>query len=78
MEKDEVVYVMVESINADNRELCAKAGMSEADAESQIQQSQPSLQFIMSNVYDKLKEIGIISNNTATPHEIPGGCGSEE
>jgi len=34
--------------------------MSDADAESQIQQSQPSLVFILSNVYDKIKEAGVI------------------
>lgn len=61
MEKDEVVYMMLESVNKDNRELCEKAGMSSADIESQIQQSQPSLNYIMSNVYDKLKEANLIA-----------------
>lgn len=61
MEKDEVVFMMLQSVNDDNRDLCTKAGMSPADIESQIQQSQPSLQFIMSNVYDKLKEANLIS-----------------
>jgi hypothetical protein len=51
---------MLDSVNADNRDLCQKAGMSDADAESQIQQSQPSLVFILSNVYDKIKEAGVI------------------
>ncbi|NBO72806.1 hypothetical protein EBV26_20390 [bacterium] len=60
MSKDEVIKIMLDSVNADNRDLCQKAGMSDADAESQIQQSQPSLVFILSNVYDKIKEAGVI------------------
>jgi basic membrane lipoprotein Med (substrate-binding protein (PBP1-ABC) superfamily) len=61
MSKEDVVNLMLESINADNRELCLKTGMSESDTESQIAQSQPSLQFILSNVYDKLKDANVIS-----------------
>lgn len=52
---------MLESINADNRDLCKKAGMSDADAESQIAQSQPSLGFILGNIYDKLNEAGVLA-----------------
>ena len=61
MNKEEVLEIMLKSINADNKDLCLKAGMSEADAESQIQQSQPSLGFIMGNVYDKLKDAAVIN-----------------
>jgi len=61
MNKDEVVSMMLESINKDNREMCEKAGMSSADIESQIQQSQPSLNYILSNLYDKLKEANLIA-----------------
>lgn len=60
MEKDEVIYMMLQSVNNDNRELGKKSGMSEADVESQIQQSQPSLTFILNNVYEKLKEAGLL------------------
>lgn len=52
---------MLDSINADNRDLCEKAGMSSSDAEAQIAQSQPSLQFILSNAYDKLNEAKVFA-----------------
>lgn len=61
MNKEDVLKIMLDSINADNRELCLKAGISEADAEAQIAQSQPSLGFILGNVYDKLKDSGVIN-----------------
>lgn len=60
MNKEEVVKVMIDSINEDNKELCLKSGMSEEDAQSQVDQSQPSLQFIIGNVYDRLVATGII------------------
>ena len=61
MSKDEVLNIMLNSVNADNRDLCQKAGMSDSDTEAQIAQSQPSLQFILNNVYEKLKEAGVIA-----------------
>jgi hypothetical protein len=61
MNKEEVLEIIMKSVNADNKDLCLKAGMSDADAESQIQQSQPSLNYIMGNVYDKLKEAGALA-----------------
>ena len=61
MNKEEVLNLMLDSINADNRELCLRNGMSEADADAQISQSQPALAFIMGNVYDKLKFNNLIS-----------------
>lgn len=61
MTKEEVIDMMLFSINADNRELCKQAGMSDKDAESQIEQSQPSLKLIFSNMYDMLKEASVIS-----------------
>ena len=61
MNKEEVIQLMLESLNADNRELCAKAGISEADAEAQIQQSQPSLVFMLGNIYEKLKSNNLIA-----------------
>ncbi len=61
MTKDEVVSVMLESINADNREMGKNAGISDSDMETQIANSQASLTFMMSNIYDKLKESGVIA-----------------
>lgn len=61
MTKDEVVNVMLKSINDDNRKLCKQGGMSDAETEAQIGQSQPSLLLICSNLYDKLKDDQIIA-----------------
>lgn len=61
MTKDEVVKLMLENINNDNRNLCKQGGMSDADAEMQIQQSQPTLALMCSNLYDLLKQKAIIA-----------------
>jgi hypothetical protein len=60
MNKEEVVSVMLESINADNKELCLQTGMSEEEANKNIEQSQMSLGLMMSNIYDKLVESKVI------------------
>lgn len=61
MTKDEAINLMLESINNDNRSMGVQAGLNAADLEKQIEQSQPSLSFMMSNIYDKLKESGVIA-----------------
>jgi uncharacterized protein YfkK (UPF0435 family) len=61
MTKDEAVALMLESINADNLVLGLKAGLDEAALKTQIEQSQPSLGFMMENIYDKLKAGGAIA-----------------
>lgn len=61
MIKDEVVNLMIESINEVNRGLCKQGGMSDTDTETQIAQSQPSLGLICSNLYDVLKQKEIIA-----------------
>ena len=60
MNKEEVVSMMLESINSDNRQLCLDLGMSEEEVEKQIAQSQMSLGIMMQNIYDKLVDKGII------------------
>ena len=61
MNKEEIITLMVESMNADNRALCKQAGISDADAETQISQSQPTLIFMFGNIYDKLKANNVIA-----------------
>jgi hypothetical protein len=61
MTKDEVVDMMLFSINTDNRALCKQSGMSEEDIETQVAQSQQSLMLIVGNMYDMLKEAEVIS-----------------
>ena len=60
MTKDNVVTLMMESINSDNKKLCLDMGMSEAEASKNIEQSQMSLGLMMSNIYDKLVDAKII------------------
>jgi hypothetical protein len=52
---------MLESINADNLALGLQAGLKEDELKAQIEQSQHSLNFMMSNIYDKLQEKGAIA-----------------
>ena len=61
MTKDEAVAVMLESINADNLALGIQAGLDEQTLKGQIEQSQQSLGFMMGNIYDKLKDGGVIA-----------------
>jgi hypothetical protein len=60
MTKEEAIEIMLESINADNIALGLQAGMDEKQLKNSIDQSQPSLSFMMSNIYDKLKDSGVI------------------
>jgi len=60
MTKEEAVKIMLESINADNLALGLQSGLNEADLKTQIEQSQQSLGFMMSNIYDKLKDSAVI------------------
>lgn len=61
MNKEQALELMLNSINQDNRDLCLKSGMSEADADSQIAQSQPTLNLILGNMYDKMKDAGLLA-----------------
>jgi len=61
MTKEEVVSMMLESINSDNLSMGIQAGLEEESLKNQIDQSQPSLNFMMSNIYDKLKDAGVIA-----------------
>lgn len=60
MNKEEIIDLMLDSINSDNKEICKQSGMSEEDTQKQIDQSQQSLVFMVSNIYQKLKESGAI------------------
>jgi len=61
MEKINVVNLMVESMNVDNRVLAEKAGMSAEEIDSSVAQSQQTLSFMMDNIYDKLKKENVIA-----------------
>ena len=61
MNKEEIIDMMVESITADNRELCKQNNMSDEEAEAQIAASQATLVYMASNIYTKLKEGGALA-----------------
>ena len=61
MTKDEAVQIMMASINGDKLAIGLKDGLEESALKEQIDQSQPSLVFMMGNIYDKLKEGGVIA-----------------
>jgi hypothetical protein len=58
--KEQVVDIMLESINSDNKQMGLAAGFDEETLNTQIAQSQQSLGFMMENIYDKLKGAGVI------------------
>ena len=60
MTKDDAIKIMLDSINEDNKELCLASGMSEEEANKNIEQSQMSLGLILNNMYDKLVDAKII------------------
>lgn len=60
MNKEEIIDLMLKSINDDNRTICKQGGMSDEETEKQIEQSQASLVYMISNIYTKLKEKGAI------------------
>jgi hypothetical protein len=61
MNREELIDFMIASINADNREICQRGSMPAEQIEKSIDESQPSLYFIVGNLYDKLKEIGALA-----------------
>lgn len=59
--KTETVAFMLESLNEENRALCLQNGMAADEVERNIEQSQPSLNFILSNIYDKMKAANLVA-----------------
>lgn len=61
MTEEQIIAFMVDSVNKDNRELCERAGMSKEEADSSIEQSQPSLNLLMTNLHSRMKESNLIA-----------------
>lgn len=59
--KTETVALMLESLNEDNRSICLQSGMSPEEVDRNIEQSQASLNFMLSNMYDKMLEAKLIA-----------------
>lgn len=62
MNKEEVVRLMVDSMNSDTRKMCEQANMSNDECEKIIQQNHPSVEYMLSNVYDRMKEASLINS----------------
>jgi hypothetical protein len=60
MTKEEVMKFMIESINADNREICRRGNMPEDQMEKSIEESAPAIELMVSNLYNKLKEKNLL------------------
>lgn len=58
--KTETVVFMLNSLNEDNRNICLQNGMPAEDVERNIEQSQQSLAYMLSNMYDKMKEANLL------------------
>lgn len=61
MNKEELIDFMIESINEDNRQICRRNNMGEAEIEAMITQSQQGLIFMISNLVGKMKERGLLA-----------------
>jgi|LakMenEpi03Aug12_release.lakeMendotaPanAssembly.Ray.scaffolds.fasta_scaffold3045413_1 hypothetical protein len=62
MNKEEVIKLIVNSINQDNREMSERGGMDKNEIEKQIERSQPTLTYMAESLYNKLIENKVIQN----------------
>jgi len=62
MTKEEFVEIMFTSFNDDTLVLCKQSGMTEDQAYAKMNESSPSLLFLLSNCYDKLKNSGKLTD----------------
>lgn len=60
MNREEVIKLMVDSIENDNRKICKQNGMAEDEVEDSIAKSTQSINYMMNNIYTKLVDKGII------------------
>jgi hypothetical protein len=60
MTKEEVMNIMIESINEDNRQICRRGQMPEDQIEKSIKESAPAILLIVGSLYDKLKEKNLL------------------
>lgn len=63
MNKEEVVDMMVKSFNEDNYKMAEAAGMLEGEIKDNLSNSQPSITFMLSNIYDLLVSNDLIRND---------------
>lgn len=60
MTEQEIIAMMVESFNNDNRQMSEQVGMAPEEINDSIERSTPSIQFMLTNILHKLKENNLI------------------
>lgn len=60
MDKDNFIDIVFNSFNEDNLKMCKQSGMTEDEAYAKMNESAPSLLFLLSNAYDKLIEAKVL------------------
>jgi hypothetical protein len=62
MNKEEVLKLMLDSINQDNIDMCERASMDRDKIDKSIEESQPTLKFMVGNLYDRMKAADILKS----------------
>jgi hypothetical protein len=60
MNKQEVIYLMLDSITETNNRLGQQYGMAQEEIDKQVEMSLPSMVIIVSDIYDKMKEANLL------------------
>jgi hypothetical protein len=60
MSKEDILKLMINSLNQDNLEMCERSNMDRNEIDKMIAESQPSLQFMVSNMYDRMKAADLL------------------
>jgi hypothetical protein len=61
MKESEILNFMLDSIKEDNYMMAQQVGMSEEEIKENFIKSEPSLSFMVVNLYNRMKEQGIIA-----------------
>ena len=61
MNEKDILLFMLESINEDNYNMSKQAGMSEEEIRDAHNKSQPSLSYMVLNLYNKMKDSGLVN-----------------
>jgi hypothetical protein len=61
MSEQEVIDLMVKSVNDDNRELCDRMGMSKEETEESIEKSYATISMMMANLHSRMKEANLLA-----------------
>ena len=63
MNKEDMIDLMIDAFQIKNKELAANSGMTDEEAESQIQAMRGTIGFLLENVYDALLLKNLLKND---------------